>query len=178
MAAKKTKTEVKKIVAAPPEEKIKVNKAKAAFDEYRKKMEASKMAAPRIESRSAAPFASPSFHGMPFMPHEAHQAGMPPYLPHQAIPSPAIMIPRGSLFEGIGSMLRLGVDVMNAGLAGGLQLMEGFSHHESGCCQPHHETSCCDHSPTYHGHSDRCCNTSCCSTSCDCCCNPGVNNCC
>ena len=117
---------MKKIVAAPPEEKIKVNKAKAAFDEYRKKMEASKMAAPRIESRSAAPFASPSFHGMPFMPHAAHQAGMPPYLPHQAIPSPAIMIPRGSLFEGIGSMLRLGVDVMNAGLAGGSNLWKVF----------------------------------------------------
>ena len=77
----------------------------------------------------------------------------------------------GGLSEGIGTTLRLGVDLLNAALFNSAKILGGFTgtygygHHDDGgygCgCE-----SCCEPS---------CCQPDCCGCEC---CNPGVGNCC
>jgi hypothetical protein len=83
----------------------------------------------------------------------------------------------GSLLHRLGSTVGLGVDVINAALAGGVRLLNGiagghpgfgeYGHGQEGCgceaCRP----SCCD---------SGCCGSDCCG-GCDCC-RPSVGNCC
>jgi hypothetical protein len=183
----------KKKETAREEIRTEANRAKAAFDEYKSRMGGGAHAAmyaakepmsgisanyPYMHGMMGAPANYPYAHGMmgaPYHPSFAHPSAHPRTgHPH------AYQAPGGSLFENIGNMLRLGVELTNVGLAGGIQVMEGlsggsschgdyshhggYSHHGSSCGTPH--TSCCD--PCY---SD-------CHSCCDPCCNPSVHGCC
>lgn len=132
------------------------------------------------------PFFQPHMPGTPG-PHFPPQAAMtpPPPVPQDlapGFPNMAVDTSR-SLYQSIGNMLRLGVDVANASLMGGLQIMEGLTgqasaHHGYGghgyphhypdhgyhgcydCCSYEYHGCGCHHENSYHG------------------CNPGVFNCC
>lgn len=160
----------------------KENAAKAAFEEYRKRMETSKAPGGANKEPKLNIGHSP---GHPYMPPPPQQMffGGAPGMPQQplfygqnqpGLPSPFKQA-EGSLFGSIGNMVKLMVGVMNAGLAGGLQLMGGFAHGGGGHCAPqgHHDgcrppqSDCCSS-----GYTD-----SCCEPCCDCRCRPSVNNC-
>lgn len=110
---------------------------------------------------------------------QAQRAGMVSALgaPGWAMPPSVTMLPRhpgggggaaapGSLTATLGDSLRLGLDVLNAGLAGGVRLLNGIAgltgtdHEGCGC------KSCCP---------PDCCEPDCCGCEC---CNPGVGTCC
>lgn len=163
-----------------------MNKAKAAFDEYKNKMATGtlKTGIKGLNAGHAMPLpGNPmpgQMHSQPYM-----QMMQPPFqMPPGMVPQPGILNQQtpvapymgqsgGPLFNSLGSMLRLGIDLVNAGLAGGLQLMEGFYGGRGG---GHH------HGNGYEGNSC-CCEPDCCSEQPSCCgpcdtCNPSVNNCC
>jgi hypothetical protein len=90
------------------------------------------------------PGAMPPYPPPQMMPPYPAPGAMPPYPPPQMMPPypPAGMWPPApyppaapgksagsteSLFESLGSLVRLGVEAMNAGLAGGIGLMRGFA---------------------------------------------------
>ncbi|HEX3754724.1 MAG TPA: hypothetical protein VHV26_06575 [Rhizomicrobium sp.] len=121
------------------------NKAQAEFDKYRTRMQGGASAG----------------------------SGPHPDGPSWAVPPSVTMLPRyadeaaaasGSLADSIGTTLRLGLDVINAALAGGTRLLGGFAgaygHEDCGC------ESCCEPS---------CCEPDCCGCES---CHPGVGNCC
>jgi hypothetical protein len=141
------------------------------------------------------PFQSPFGMAMPPMP-----PGMipgPPGGPYSMMPPPPPggMMPPGamsspvsasSVFDSLGTMLKLGIDTVNAVLAGGNQLLQGISGsgyypgHYPAAPHPgmgyhgygHHGHHCCEHNH-YHdsyGHS-------CCDVCGDSCCHPSVHNC-
>jgi hypothetical protein len=83
----------------------------------------------------------------------------------------------GSLTDSLGSTIRLGVDVINAALAGGVRLLNGISgaaygygeqgYGHQGCgCSCNSGGDCCG---------DDCCGSDCCGCEC---CQPGVGSCC
>lgn len=142
-------------------------------------------------SSGSAPFPPPFGMAMPPMPPgmmPGPPAGMypmmPPPPPGGMMPS---MMPQGvmpstvsasSVFESLGTMLKLGIDTINTVLAGGNQLLQGIAgqgqhmgyhgYHGYG----HHGHHCCEHNH-YHdsyGHS-------CCDVCGDSCCHPSVHNC-
>lgn len=78
--------------------------------------------------------------------------------------------PEGSLTTRLGSTLRLGVDVLNAVLAGGVHFLNGVSGAAYGE-QGYHQSCGCG---------DDCCGNDCCGNDCcGCeCCQPGVGSCC
>ncbi len=173
----------KKEEAARKKIRTEENRAKAAFDEYKSRMGGGAHAAMYAakEPMSGIPANYPYMHGMVSAPSNyPYMHGMmgAPYHPSFAHPRPghphAYQAPGGSLFENIGNMLRLGVELANVGLAGGIQVMEGLSGGSSchgdyypgggSCGTPH--ASCCN--PCY---SD-------CHSCCDPCCNPSVHGCC
>jgi hypothetical protein len=84
---------------------------------------------------------------------------------------------QGSLTHSLGSTIRLGVDVVNAALAGGVRLLNGISgaaygHGEQG--HGHHDCGCgCNSGCDCCG--DDCCGSDCCGCEC---CQPGVGSCC
>jgi hypothetical protein len=104
-------------------------KAKAAYEEFRRRAEKSHARSPGADLRAGQPVGPPP-HGMP-------QWGYPPPPPMHpwqgadpyrgAVPSPMGPGPRASLAESIGNLIRLGVDALNAGLSGGTRLMGGMS---------------------------------------------------
>ncbi len=145
------------------------NKAQAEFQKYMKRMQA--------------------------------QGGIPGFMmpggegaPGWAVPPSVAMFPRegagyfapmhsaggfgeGSLTHRLGSTLRLGVDVLNAALAGGVRFLNGMSGAAYGS-RDHAGAGCgcgcgC-------GCGDNCCGSDCCgSDCCGCeCCEPGVGTCC
>lgn len=121
--------------------------------------------------------------GQPGMTMGGPNPMMPP-MPPGAFPSPTA---NGSLLDSVGTMIKLGIDTINAALAGSNQLLQGISgasyhgnpypHHYQGCddhgyMHSHHH-HCCEHNH-YHdsyGHSccDQCGDSGCC---------PSVHNCC
>ncbi len=102
-------------------------------------------------------------------------AGPYPYPPPMpAAPVAAAAAPATpALAESIGTLLRLGIDFLNAGLRTGTELMGTMA--GTGAAPPHHmgapEHHCCDHGHD-HGHhclyGNHCCDD----------CHPGVHNCC
>ncbi len=145
------------------------NRAKAAFDEYKSRMGGAHAAMYAAkEPMSGIPANYPYMHGMigaPYHPSFAHPRPGHPH-PYQA--------PGGSLFENIGNMLRLGVELANVGLAGGIQVMEGLSGGSS--CHGDYSPDSCSHGTPHAS----CCNPcySDCHSCCDPCCNPSVHGCC
>jgi hypothetical protein len=158
-----------------PEPFPEMNKAKEAFKEYKNRMAAdtNKMGGKDVKFKqpmSGEPVMQPFMH-MPQPPFQGQTGNMPhPFLYNPHAPYMQSMgYLETPLFSSLGNMLKLGVNLINAGLASGLQLIEGLSggaycsdSHAScfSCCEP---CSCCE-------------NTSCCEP-CDCC-NPSVHNCC
>jgi hypothetical protein len=125
--------------------------------------------------------------------------GPPPGMPWPAsapgaVPGPGggSVAPSGSLFANLGTMLRLGADLINAGLQSGTQTMYGMA---GAGPVGHHGPVPHDHNWPHHGHGhwsgygcggephcDCCCST--CAPYVDCCCcygyrdcQPGVHNC-
>lgn len=146
-----------------------VNPAKAAFEEYRKRMASQPGSdfpgnpGPRAHHPGEHSW-HPHSHGMG-MPRHPHEPPPPHAQPGSGFRERA---PEASLFASVGKMLRLGVDVITAGLAGGLQLIEGFSGygeycgeswswHDPCCC---HDECCCEHFPSHHGFGGHCCTPS------------------
>jgi hypothetical protein len=179
--AKETKPET----PATPGPAPKGNKAQAAFEEYRKRMDA--FAARAAGGMSVGqPFMPPHPHGMPASMYPPPPAAMPdPYAPWPAAPQADAGTPKSpdeSLFGRIGQMIRLGVEVANVGLAGGLQIIEGLSgqgqRYPAG--DPYAAWGCGYPYPAYdrgcecHGGYDSCCHA----CGAQCACNPSVRNCC
>ena len=146
-----------------------LNKAKAAFDQYRQKMSG----APGLGG-------SPAMGPFPVFPPPG--AGMAPGSPWPfagASPGAPAAAP---LAEGVGQLLRLGVAFATTALASGLQLMQGFSGvaHGSGpspnpgfrcgCGRGYYDDGGCGSE----GYSRCDCGCSC---RCDDCCRAGVHNC-
>lgn len=182
--------------AAKPDAGAVLNKARAAFDQYRKKM--TDQAAARKEGWGGP---APGFPpGMPFPPGMA----MPPWGPPPPAPTgtpygvpwpvPGPMVPpqpavggtTGPLFESVGQMLQLGVAFATAAFAGGLQVMQGFAGPATGGvfgampahggCHPHPH-GCgddCGHAPCGDCGRGRTCDYD---DMCGDCCRPGVRNC-
>lgn len=165
--------------AAPVSKK---NPAKAAFEEYRRKM-ASLNASGGVNKDTKYVQGSGKSHAAPPMPSAAPQMfygaypGTPPQQTFFSNPqhpgfTPPFQQMGGPLFLNLGNMVRLMVDVVNAGLAGGLQLMGGLSHRERGCCEPHGHQDCCSCK------SSSCCDCGCSSGYTECCCDPCYDSCC
>ena len=140
------------------------NKAQAEFEKYMK----------RMQSQGGVPgFMMPSGE----------------VVPGWAVPPSIAMLPggtagfaprassgAGSLGDSLGSTLRLGIDVLNAMLAGSVRLLEGVSGAAHGGGGYSAESCGCGGGC---GCND-CCGPSCCGTSCcECeCCQPSVGTCC
>jgi hypothetical protein len=174
-----------------------LNKARAAFDQYRKKATAHEGAARPPGWGAPLPGFPP---GVPFPPGAMPAWGPPPPvatglpsgipwpIPGSAAPLPAAGAPAGPLFESVGQMLQLGVAFATAAFAGGLQVMQGFTGplgaanawpmpsqggggHPCGC-------GCDCGQPSRHDCHGGCSCSNCCEDQCgDCCCRPGVRNC-
>ena len=133
--------------------------AKAALEEFRR----------RAAGRSGV-FGHPGITlgppaGGPFGP------GAPPFpFPGQPMmpPDPAPAAATGaSLFQSLGTMLRLSVDMVNSGLQGFIAAAGSRTGGHSGGCDCCHEESCCCQPPAPQG----------CGCGCGCGCNPSVHNC-
>lgn len=144
------------------------NKAKAAFVEHKKRLEQTNAGAAGIPGKEP-PFqgrrepVAPPYQGIPWP-----YPGPPPVTPFAPVP-------QGSLTSSIGTMLRLGVDAINAGLNGWLRIMEGMQgdgYVDRYACSCRNQCNCdpCHGQPHY----TEGCWQSC---GCSCCCNPGVYGC-
>ena len=184
--------------------------AKAEFEAYRERAAAvPATASPTPAAAGASPHGRASAH--PYANPGPYPGGHPmfgwsaPWGPPPGMPAPvdsmagvpypgaASAASGGSLLENVGTLLRLGVDLLNAGLQGGTQLMcgmgglQGHGHPwpigHGGHREPHgdghgfwHQGSC--------AHSTECCCCAACTSYVDCCCcyghhdcHPGVHNC-
>jgi hypothetical protein len=129
------------------------NKAQAEFDKYKQRAQAQQVGV------AGAPF-----------PESGLSWAVPPSVAMMPryVNGPGMM-PPGSLVDSIGTSLRLGIDVINAALAGGVRMLGGFAdayRHEGCGCEKCREPSCCEES---------CCEPDCCGCEC---CHPGVGSCC
>ena len=172
-----------------------LNKAKAAFDQYRKKTAG---AAPHSgkDDRHGPPRGFPP--GMSFPAYPMPGWGAPPS-PTPGAPWPGIPWPAGGgpgampgpgaaaapIAEGVGQMLRVGVAFATAAFASGLQVVQGFAgpmgghspwpmaQSQCGCCQSECGCDCGDECGCNCG-----CQRSCCGDEgCGDCCHVGVRNC-
>ncbi|NLI83726.1 MAG: hypothetical protein GX443_18890 [Deltaproteobacteria bacterium] len=103
-----------------------VNPAKAAFEEYRRRM--ASQAASGMQGNPGFPPPPPWRHSWNSYGQGIGGSGGPQGPPHPYPGSPRReAAAEGSLFAIVGKMLRLGVDLITAGLAGGMQLIQRFS---------------------------------------------------
>jgi hypothetical protein len=171
---------------AKPDAGAVLNKAKAAFDQYRKKT-AGASSRSRKDDRHGPPHGFPP--GTPFPAYPMPGWGAPPS-PTQGAPWPGITWPTGGgqgpmpgpgaaaapFAEGVGQMLRVGVAFATAAFASGLQVVQGFAgpmggsspwpmnQSHGGCCQSECGCDC--------GNECRCGDEGCGD-----CCHVGVRNC-
>jgi len=156
-----------------------MNKAQAEFQRYMNRIHGQQQrGAPALMMPLGFPPSSDAMPAWAVPPSVAmlpHAPGSPGYF--VAIPQ-AGGTGDGSLAGGLGSTFRLGVDLINAALAGGVRLLSGISGtahgygqqecgHE-GCGCPACSQGCCG---------DECCGNDCCG-GCDECCRPSVGTCC
>jgi len=174
-----------------------LNKAKAAFDEYRKKITGA-ASNPGNECQTGKTRGRPPAGPFPMFPMPGWGA---PAAPAPGSPWPGVVWPGGGpgpmsgpataapFAESVGQMLRMGVAFATAALAGGLQVMEGFAGPGRGpspwpgsCPHGSHPECECGCHP---GCGDECgCGCDCdCGHACACCCEQtdccrvGVHNC-
>ena len=154
--------------AQPVEE----SKAQAEFARYKRRVEGAAAA-----EGPAAPFGSPLAPGA--IPAWSLQPALPLAGPPDAggygwRRAPAAGVgATGSLVEGMGTTIRLGVDVLNAALASSLRMLNGVGETVGLLTWGDDQDSCCD-CCGHHGH-DCCSGMSC--GSCGCC-EPSVGTCC
>ncbi len=167
--------------AAPEGSPTPENKARAAFEEYKRRMDArAARFAGGIPVSAGQPFPPPFSYGMPawtFPPPPAPMPGAP--TPPYAMPGSAERLASRtkSLLGSIGDLVQSSIDAVNLGLAGGIQLMEGLwgpgtlgpGPHAYGPPPPYPQPGCHGCS----GYYDCCCDP-CCG---HCGCNPSVHNC-
>jgi hypothetical protein len=144
-----------------------LNKARVAFETYKKRVAAptgpEAYAPGKPAGHAVPPFGHPSPLGTP------SGAFVPPHvLPAWPAPPVAGPQPADSLIESLGTLVHLSIQAINAGLAGGIALMQGFPGSEAGhgcdchdacdcqceddCCRPHHGCECCGGChPSVHG---------------------------
>lgn len=146
----------------------------------------------------AAPGANMGFNMPPFgtpMPNimPPLQGMMPPQEMMPPMPGYGAMPARftgSGLFDSLGNMLRLGIDTINAALAGSNQLVQGFTggyrssypcpqypQHPQGCGHHGQTQHCCGHHHQHNTYHDCGCH-SCCDVYGESCCNSSVHNCC
>ena len=166
------------------------------------KKKAAKKAATMEPGTTTSPSMTDPFSGMvnPMMGNMPFPAqpgvNMPPFgapMPGGPMPPPQGMMPpmpgpmqaqgSGDLFTSVGNMLRLGVDTINAALAGSNQIMQAFTgtghhdpyghpyHYHHGWGHHHHGHCGCHHNDP------ACCYPSCCDCYGESCCNPSVHGC-
>jgi len=153
-----------------------LNKAQIEYQHYLNRMKGQQPGSvPAFMVPMAVPAGSEAMPGWAVPPSVAmlaHASGSPGFfaaVPHGGAPG------QSTLTSGLGSTFRLGVDVINAALAGSVRLLNGISggaygygepgygHHGCGC---HASFDCCG---------DDCCGDDCCGCEC---CRPGVGTCC
>ncbi len=144
--------------------------AREEFEKYRTEMHRMyPNGAPRTytapDRSTSGPLREPVF-AVPF-PHDSHS----PYGPEMHLSTHHM---KGSMFKSIGKMMHFGVEFLNSVLAGGIQVMEGFTTGDS-CHDYNHSCNC--HSPEGYQHMS-CCD---CYYSCSChtndACHSSVNGC-
>jgi hypothetical protein len=146
-----------------------MNKAQAEYQRYLKRMQGQNQGG--MQGHIAMPAGHEGVPGwaippsVAMLPHGSggYYAAMPPGGPHG----------QGSLTDSLGSTIRLGVDVINAALAGGVRLLNGISGAAYGYGERghgHHGCGCGGHCG-----GDDCCGSDCCGCEC---CQPGVGSCC
>jgi hypothetical protein len=176
------KSTVAKAAPAEPAQKEKKTKAQAEYERYKQSsVQAPYGFAPVQGFQPAGPVVfRPIGQGGPSWAFPPSVAVMPsPGSPGgyvAASPSSG-----GTLVDGLGSTLRLGVDAVNAMLTGGIRILTGFSAYGAGecscggscgcSCGCSHE-SCCDRCETECGGYDCCCLFR------ETCCQPSVGRCC
>jgi hypothetical protein len=175
------KPEARRKTAAAPR-----SRAQAEFDRYRTRMTraATGMAGaagfagpPAFSIGGAAAAVPPGWAAGPAAMVGSPWGGEQPYggvgFPYGALPAPP-PLPPNSLTERLRYTLRLGVDVVNATLSGGLRVLGGVSDAASWAGGMYAS------SRGYHHHHGCGCQSSCgcdCCTSCDPCCHSGVSSC-
>jgi hypothetical protein len=151
-----------------------MNKAQAEYQRYLKRMQGQNQGG--MQGYIAVPAGNEGVPGWAVPPSVAmltngsggYYAAMPQGGPHG----------QGSLTDSLGSTIRLGVDVINAALAGGVRLLNGISGAAYGHREHGHGRQGCGCGCNSCG--DDCCGSDCCgSDCCGCeCCQPGVGSCC
>ena len=158
-------------MAAKPEKKTEAvagKSAKEAYMEFQRQADALKSS--RQTGVSLYPPQFPASHhphfSYPYISNSPYRYGTNTHRFQNAGPEQ-----EEALLDKVGEMLRLGLDFINASLAGGLSLMEGVSPGHG--CERHMDTRSSCHGEHHHDHSGCSCD------SChDCCCQPAVNGCC
>jgi hypothetical protein len=153
-----------------------LNRAQAEYQRYMKRMETQR---PGSGPAFMMPFAvTPGNEGMPLwavppsvamLPHGTSSPGLFAPMPHGGTPE------QSSLTTNLGATIRLGVDLINAALAGSVRLLSGISGVAYGYGEAGYGQSNCGHPACgCHASCDCCCDDCC---ACECC-NPGVGTCC
>jgi hypothetical protein len=156
-----------------------MNKAQAEFQRYMQRIHAQQPGGPpgflMPVGLTPGSDAMPAWAVPPSVAMLPHAPGAPGFL--MPMP-PAGGAGNGSLAGGLGSTFRLGVDLINAALAGGVRLLNGISGTAHGYGQQEcgHEGCGCEACRRGCGESD-CCGYDCCG-GCDECCRPSVGTCC
>lgn len=164
------------------------NKAKAEFQEYKKRMERVPAAEPR---RPQFGTGAPVFPQMPIGWPFPQGTGSMPQFPHAPAVNPAlgqtVSETSGDMANRVGETLKLGMDLLNSGLGVGLRFLQGLAgpeyHHGEGGWG--YAQGAGDHAHGSHGCG---CQTACgceCADCCQllgcessCCCSPSVGSCC
>jgi hypothetical protein len=152
------------------------NKAQAEFQRYKKRMEGQQPGgAPAVMMPFVVP---PGSEGVPgwavppsvaMLPQGSGSPGFFATMPHGGVPG------QSSLTSSLGSTIRLGVDVINAALAGSVRLLNGISGAAYGYGEPAYGHSGCGCDAGCDCCGDDCCGYDCCGCEC---CNPSVGTCC
>lgn len=156
--------------SAPADPVAALNKAQAEFQSYVKRVQAQQPGSIPV-FMMPSPQRGGAMPGWAFPPSVA----MLPQGPGQFGASVArdVAAVEGTLTHALGSTFRLGVDVLNAALAGSVRLLNGIS----GAAYP--ESECGDEGCGCHSGCESCreesCGHDCC---CDPCCQPSVGRCC
>lgn len=144
-----------------------LNKAQAEYQRYLKRM-AGQPSGSTIPGYVAVPVGSDGMPGWGVPPSMAAMMPGGAGAAHAGVPS-------ASLTDSLGNTIRLGIDLVNATLAGGAYVLNGlmgggsygYEHsHHGGCGCGGCGCDCC---------ADECCGTDCCGCEC---CQPGVGSCC
>jgi hypothetical protein len=150
-----------------------LNKARIAFEAYKKRVDAP---AGHVADAAGAAGHTPPPHAYPFPPGIPYGFVPPTAMP--AWPAPPAAGPKaaGSLIESLGTLVHLSIQAINAGLAGGIALMQGGPREAEYACGCHDRCGCEDNCGCGCGCKDDCCRPHH-GGDCGCGCHPSVHGC-